>query len=148
MVQIIYKHGGTIDKFIGDAIMVIFGAPTPLLPKEQALRAAACAKEMQAKMVDLNNRWNEEDIPTLKMRIGIHQGPLVVGTFGCPERSDYTSIGPTVNIASRIESVCSAGDVFISGELCDLLPEDMTEKAGRFELKGIGVEQNLYKVIQ
>ncbi len=148
MVQIIYKHGGTIDKFIGDAIMVIFGAPTPLLPKEQALRAAACAKEMQAKMVDLNNKWNEEDIPTLKMRIGIHQGPLVVGTFGCPERSDYTSIGPTVNIASRIESVCSAGDVFISGELCDLLPEEMTEKAGRFELKGIGVEQNLYKVIQ
>ena len=61
--------------------------------KDQALRATACAKEMQAKMVDLNKKWNKEDIPILKMRIGIHQGPLVVGTFGCPERSDYTSIG-------------------------------------------------------
>ena len=57
MVQIIYKHGGTVDKFIGDAIMVIFGAPKELLPKDQAYRAAACAKEMQEKMLELNANW-------------------------------------------------------------------------------------------
>jgi len=148
MVQIIYKHGGTVDKFIGDAIMVIFGAPKELLPKDQAYRAAACAKEMQEKMLELNANWQNEGIPNLKMRIGIHQGPLVVGTFGCPERSDYTSIGPTVNIASRIESACEPGEVFISGELCDFLPEEMTEMAGMFELKGLTGEQYLYRLIQ
>ena len=148
MVQIIYRHGGTVDKFIGDAIMVIFGAPKELLPKDQAYRAAACAKDMQEKMLELNSKWEKEGIPHLKMRIGIHQGPLVVGTFGCPERSDYTSIGPTVNIASRIESACEPGEVFISGELCDFLPEEMTEMAGMYELKGLTGEQYLYRLIQ
>ena len=109
--------------------------------------AAACALAMQERMVGLNQRWEKEQIPELKMRIGIHHGPVVVGTFGCEERSDYTAIGPTVNMASRIEGVCEPGDVLISGELCDLLPEEMAEEAGSFQLKGIDGERRLYKLV-
>ncbi len=98
-------------------------------------------------MTNLNQMWANDDIPNLEMRIGIHQGSLVVGTFGSHRRSDYTAIGPTVNIASRIEAVCEPGEVFISGELCDLLPEEMAEKAGKFELKGVVGEQNLYRLV-
>jgi class 3 adenylate cyclase len=147
MVQVIYEHGGTIDKFIGDAIMVIFGAPTAMAGQDQAKRAAACALAMQEEMVGLNQKWAEQQIPELKMCIGIHHGPVVVGTFGCEERSDYTAIGPTVNMANRIEAVCEPGEIFVSGQLCDLLPEDQAEEAGSFELKGMRGKQRLYKLV-
>ena len=145
MNDVIFEHGGTIDKFIGDAIMVIFGAPKPLVAPEQAEKAVACARAMQKAMVGLNQKWQEDGTPELKMRIGIHHGPSVVGTFGSEKRSDYTAIGPTVNMASRIESVCVPGQVFVSG--CDFLPEDAAEEAGEFDLKGIEGKATLYRVV-
>ena len=127
--------------------MVIFGAPKPLVAPEQAKKSVACARAMQEAMVGLNQKWQEDGIPELKMRIGIHHGPSVVGTFGSEKRSDYTAIGPTVNLASRIESVCVPGQVFVSGELCDFLPEDAAEEVGEFDLKGIAGEVSLYRVV-
>ena len=145
MNDVIYEHGGTIDKFIGDAIMVVFGAPSPMTAQDQTERASQCAVAMQGAMINLNKQWADDGIPELKMRIGIHHGPVVVGTFGSDKRSDYTAIGPTVNLASRIESVCEPGQVFISGEVCDYLDEAMVKDAGEFELKGVG-EVNLYRL--
>ncbi|MBW1879777.1 MAG: response regulator [Deltaproteobacteria bacterium] len=147
MTDVIFDHGGTIDKFIGDAIMVVFGAPVPLTPQEQADRATRCAREMQAAMVDLNRRWSEQGIEPFKMRIGIHHGPVVVGNFGSKRRSDYTAIGPTVNLASRIESACDPGEIFISGTVFDYLPEDCAELAGDFELKGVTGKRHLYRLV-
>ena len=145
MTDVIYDHGGTIDKFIGDAIMVIFGAPVEMSPVEQAERASQCALAMYRSLETLNQRWGEENIPEISMRIGVHQGPVVVGTFGGEKRSDYTAIGPTVNVASRIETACTP-EVFISGELFDCLPETMAEEAGEFELKGMTGAQTLFRL--
>ena len=89
--------------------MVIFGAPHDMNEEAQAKHACQCAIAMQQGMATVNEKWTRRGLDEVSMRIGIHHGPLVVGTFGCEERSDYTAIGPTVNIASRIESVCGPG---------------------------------------
>jgi len=148
MNDVIFEHGGTIDKFIGDAIMVLFGAPKAMRPDEQARRAAQCALSMQEAMEELNAKWAAQEIPDLKMRIGIHHGPTVVGNFGSKKRSDYTAIGPTVNMASRIESACEPGQAYVSGEICDYLPEEMVEVAGTFELKGVSGAVTLYRLVK
>ena len=147
MTDVIFANGGTIDKFIGDAIMVIFGAPLPLSPEEQAERATRCAQEMQVAMTELNREWQAEGIPDFKMRIGVHHGPVVVGNFGSSKRSEYTAIGPTVNLASRIESLCEPGQVFISGTLFDYLPEERAKLVGEFDIKGVKGQRHIYRLI-
>ena len=137
MNDVIFAHGGTIDKYMGDGIMVIFGAPVHLEAKEQVRRAAHCAIAMQRAMSELNARWTSEGLPDIPLRVGVHHGPVVVGNFGDARRSDYTAIGPTVNLASRIEGACAEGGVLVSGEVYDFLPEKMAEDAGALELKGV-----------
>ena len=146
MNQIIFAHEGTVDKFIGDAIMVLFGAPQSMSLEEQAARATSCGREMQLAMKELNEKWQADGIPNLKMRIGIHSGPAVVGNFGSEQRSDYTAIGPTVNLAARIESACSPGQVFVSECLQGALPPQTTDEAGIHQLKGVSGEVPLFRV--
>ena len=81
------------------------------------------------------------------MRIGIHQGPAVVGNFGSKRRSDYTCIGPTVNFAARIESTAEPGTVYTSAAVKAHLPEEAYEPAGSFKMKGLDQEQDLVKVL-
>ena len=114
MNEVIFEHGGTVDKFIGDAIMVLFGAPVEESPEKQAHRAARCALAMQDKMKAFNLSWSQEEIPALKMRIGLHQGRAIVGNFGSDQRSDYTAIGPAVNLASRVETAAEPGQIYLS----------------------------------
>ena len=145
MTNVIFGFNGTIDKFIGDAIMVIFGAPIEVGQEEQARKASACALAMQERLADLNERWKSEGLPALRMRIGIHQGPAIVGMFGGKQRSEYTAMGPTVNMASRIEQCAEPGSVFMSSVVRDYIDESSWQKAGSFELKGIG-NATLYRL--
>ena len=146
MIEVISDHGGTIDKFIGDSIMVFWGAPKKLKYEEQALKATACAKAMQLKLIELNKGWKKDSVPNLEMRIGIHSGLAIVGNFGNEKRSDYSAIGPTVNLASRIESVCPPGEVFISKQIIEFLPENQFEEVGEYQLKGLPEKTLLYKL--
>jgi len=147
MTGVVFEQGGTIDKFVGDAVMVIFGAPEELPPKEQVARACACGRAMHESAARLATGWEAEGVPPLTMRIGIHHGPVVVGSFGSELRSDYTAIGPVVNLASRIESTCEPGRVFVSGAVADYLPEESVEEAGAFELKGVPGSRSLYRLV-
>jgi adenylate cyclase len=103
MTDIIFKHEGTVDKFEGDAIIAFFGAPNIL--KNHAERACIACIKMQKRLSDLREKWQENDKPQLKMRIGLCTGNAVVGNMGSESRMDYTMMGDTVNTAARLEGV-------------------------------------------
>lgn len=112
MCQIIEQYNGTIDKFMGDAILVIFGAPTSR--EDDPDRAVACAIAMQTAMPDINQQLRELNLPFIEMGIGIHTGEVVVGNIGSQKRAEYTAIGNEVNLVSRIESYTVGGQILIS----------------------------------
>jgi len=102
MTEIIFRNHGTLDKFIGDSIMAIFGAPIP--SPVTHLNAVVAAIEMQQSLVRLRAKWEAEGLPVFRQRIGINTGWVVAGNIGSPDRMDYTVIGDVVNLASRMES--------------------------------------------
>jgi adenylate cyclase len=112
MTEIIRKHGGTIDEILGDAILVIFGAPTSR--PDDARRAVACAVEMQLAMAAVNTDNRARELPALEMGIGVNTGEVVVGNIGCAKRAKYGAVGRNVNLASRIEAWSVGGQVLIS----------------------------------
>ena len=114
MAQAVFEQGGTIDKFLGDAVMALFGAPEALSPQEQGQRAIATAKAMYHYLQPLNQKWQaqgigvDDHLPSLQLRCGIHHGDAVVGMFGGQQRKDYTAIGKVVNIAARLQKKCDS----------------------------------------
>jgi adenylate cyclase len=105
MVDVIMAHGGTVDKFIGDAVMAVFGSPVGRGVGEEARSAVACALAMGQALETLNTAWRQEGIQSLANGIGIASGPAVVGQIGSPKRMEFTVIGDTVNRAARLESL-------------------------------------------
>lgn len=116
MVEVIKKHGGAIDKFMGDAIMALFG--TPVSYEDNARRAVDAALEMQSLVpsISCSNLFIPEGM-NFNVGIGIHYGDVIVGSIGCAEKSDYTVIGDTVNLASRLEGLTKSygAGIIISG---------------------------------
>lgn len=137
MTHIIFDNGGTIDKFMGDAILALFGAPEELTPNEQVRRAIAAARGMRKSLKTLNERWHEQGIDQVQFRCGIHQGTAVVGMFGSSERSDYTAIGPSVNIAARIQEAADPDCILVSAAVADYLEEGEIIKFSPLKLKGV-----------
>lgn len=156
MTDIILKHQGTIDEFIGDAIFVIFGAP--VLRDNDAKRAVACAVEMQLAMSEVNRRCREKGYPEVHQGIGINSGQIVVGNIGSRKRMKYGVVGRNVNLTSRIESYTVGGQIFISESTLDecgrhllriddemeVMPKGVKRPITIYEVGGIRGEYNLF----
>ncbi|MEN3041855.1 MAG: adenylate/guanylate cyclase domain-containing protein [Fervidobacterium sp.] len=138
-----YKYEGTIDKFIGDAIMAIFGAPVSY--ENDIDRSLKCALEMRSALRELN----KETGLNLDSGIGIHYGPAIVGNIGASFRMDYTCIGDTVNTASRIEHLTREVDaeIIVSEDVMKRTDNFIFEYIGSFSVKGKSNELRLYKLI-
>src|SRR5512137_324966 len=130
MVEVIQRNGGTIDEIIGDAILVLFGAPVAL--ENDAQRAALCALEMQRAMGVVNEQNLKKGWPAIEMGIALHTGEVVVGNIGSVKRSKYGVVGRTINTTARIESFTVGGQVIVSPTL--------VEAAGRGLILGDEVE--------
>ncbi|MEH1951791.1 MAG: response regulator [Nostoc sp.] len=143
MTKVVFGNGGTVDKFMGDAILALYGAPEELTPNEQVRRAINTARAMHRSLADLNQRWRDQGVfdgdrlTSVQFRCGIHQGTAVVGMFGSAERADYTAIGPSVNIAARLQAAALPGTILVSAAVADYLQEGEITKGSPLELKGV-----------
>ncbi len=155
MIDIIIKYQGTIDEFIGDAILVLFGAP--IMREDDAARAVACAIEMQMAMEAVNQRNRGAGYPDVAQGIGINTGEVVVGNIGSEKRSKYGVVGRNVNLTSRIESYTIGGQTLISestlracgpilriDDHTQVMPKGVKEPITIYEIGGIGGEHNLF----
>lgn len=155
MTETIIKYQGTINEFIGDAILVFFGAPAP--QEDHAKHAVACALEMQLAMKEVNQRCQEKGYPTLQQGIAVNTGPVVVGNIGSTKRSKYGIVGPNVNLTSRIESYTQGGQVLISestlkacGETLridgqeEISPKGISSSITAYNVGGIGDGFDIY----
>jgi len=112
MSEVIFAHGGTLDKYIGDGLMAIFGAPTAT--PDDALNAAKAAIAMQRRISLLNGELVADGLPPITVGIGLHTGEALVGYIGSEKRSEYTAIGDTVNLAARLEANARGGQILLS----------------------------------
>ena len=163
MAQQVGENGGVINKYVGDAIMAIFGVPlarkTEAEIGKDAVNAVNCALAMEKKLIQLNSIWQEQELPTIGMRIGIFTGPLVAGSVGSAQRLEYTVIGDTVNTASRLESFDKKGfypdhtnnpcRILIGKSTLRYLGHQFkTQMVGEVSLKGKDQKTTVYRIIQ
>ena len=148
MTDIALKHGATVDKYIGDAIMMFFGDPETRGKKEDALACVNTAISMQHRLKELQDHWIEYDIDrSIMCRIGIHTGYCAVGNFGSKDRMDYTIIGDVVNLASRLEHKSHPGDILLSSDTYKLVESDIEcKKIGELSIRGIENPVHAYEI--
>ncbi|MCP3981083.1 MAG: FHA domain-containing protein [bacterium] len=145
MTEKIFAHDGTVDKFIGDCVMAVFGAPLP--SEDHAVRAVAAALDMREALLHLNRQLPSDS--RWEFRVGIHSGPVVAGDIGSVRRTDYTVLGGTVNIAARLEAaVAKAGEIVISEATRSALDSSFElRELGQQSLKGIRESVVCYEVL-
>jgi len=147
MSSLILKYEGTLDKFVGDEVMALFGAPFP--QADHALRAVRVALEMQIGHQDVVERWQERGVDAAPIGIGIATGELIVGEMGSSQRTDYTVIGRAANLGARICSAAQPGQVLISQATYEQVIGRVDAKPIRgLEFKGVSGEVIVYEVTQ
>jgi class 3 adenylate cyclase len=149
MSRIALAHGATIDKYVGDAIMIFFGDPETRGVKEDARACVTMAIAMQERMAELNAIWRDSGIETpFRCRIGINTGYCTVGNFGSDDRMDYTIVGGAVNLASRLEHEAPPGGILISYETFAHVQDQIRcEPMQRIQVRGIGHPVATYRVL-
>lgn len=145
MTDIILSHEGTLDKFVGDEVMALFGAPFP--QADHALRAVRVALDMQQAHQTLMEIWQDRGVEAPSIGVGIATGEMIVGEMGCPQRADYTVIGKAANLGSRICNIARPGEVLISQETFDLIQPHLkaTPRTG-LQFKGVERDITVYHV--
>jgi adenylate cyclase len=146
MTDLIFENGGTLDKYLGDGIMALFGAP--IARPDDALRSVKTAMEMQRAMVRLNEDWQARGQPAMQAGIGVNTGAVTAGNIGSTRRMDYTVIGDAVNLASRLCAKAAGGQILVSDSTFRLLAAEMP--ARRLEpilVKGRAAPVEVYEIV-
>lgn len=149
MSRIALKYGGTIDKFVGDAILIFFGDPTSRGHKQDAVACVSMAIEMRKRMKMLRQKWRQHGInKPLQVRMGINTGYCTVGNFGAETRMDYTIIGKEVNLASRLESVAQPEEILIAESTYNLVRDTvMCRDRGQINVKGFSKPVPIFEIV-
>ena len=149
MTNIAIKYGGTVDKYIGDAIMIFFGDPQSMGTKKDALACVSMALEMKKKLRKLKKDWERTGLSeSLDVRMGIHTDVCTVGNFGSSDRLDYTVLGNGVNLASRLESMAGANEILISENTHNLINKDVQSQFfSEITVKGKAHPVKAYQVL-
>ncbi|MBN2008038.1 CHASE2 domain-containing protein [candidate division KSB1 bacterium] len=148
MSEIVLKHEGYLNKYQGDAIVALYGIP--IEQEDHALRACYTALDMQSELRQLHERWRNKNLPSFEIRMGINSGPMVVGNIGGKDRFDYTAIGDSVNLASRLESANKmyGTDIIISQDTFRLVNEKLWVRELDFiRVKGKNKPVRIYEVL-
>ncbi len=147
MTEVILSHEGTLDKFVGDEVMALFGAP--FTQPDHALRAVRVGMEMQAAHQAVMDEWHSRGVDPAPIGIGIASGEMTVGEMGCAQRTDYTVIGPPANLGSRICEVAGPAQVLVCQATYDLVKDHVEAvPIPGLRLKGVAQDVTAYQVVQ
>ena len=145
MAEVVLSLGGMIDKFQGDAVMVVFGAPEPTT--DHAERALLCAIAMQARQTELNMEGWGADVPRLGVGIGVNTGHVIAGTVGGGGRLEYTVVGDAVNVAQRLQSEAEGGEIVAAASTVKAAPGVVCESIGPRYVKGREEPVEVFRVL-
>jgi len=145
MTDLLFENGGTLDKYLGDGIMALFGAP--ISRPDDTVRSVKTAMEMQRAMVSLNNDWAARGQPTMQIGVGVNTGPVTAGNIGSTKRMDYTVIGDAVNLASRLCANARSGQILVSESTYRLLGNGLpAKKLEPIRVKGRETAVEVYEI--
>ncbi len=145
LTEIVFRHGGTVDKFIGDAIMAVWGAP--VAQEDHAARALGAAEDMMRFLETANEGWSEKYDVQIRLGIGVNSGEALVGNIGSDKRMEYTVIGDVVNVAARLEAIAQPNQVLVAESTRDLVGEAFAlRKLGARKLTGRKTETGVYEL--